>query len=113
MAICNLFAPLLSPSIYVGDTGTVFVLTAVNQRNIPVNINAASRLEITLTMSTGIVLERVGAISTNGVDGRFQYTTLASDLLIPGTWVIQGQATVGTAMWSTKSSWFFVLPLGK
>ncbi len=111
MAFANQFAPLLLPEIHVGDVGTALVVYVVDETNTPVNISTGTNLTILLLSPNNVLLTQTAVLDTNGVDGAMRYTTVAGDFSIPGTWQIQGQLTLGTATWSTRSSKFLVLPI--
>lgn len=103
---------LLAPEIHAFDIGTDLVLTVVDQDRKLVNISAATTLTIRLTPPLDKpIMIRTGVIDTNGVDGRFKYTTVAGDLFLEGTWSIQGTITLPLGTWTTATATFLVLPV--
>lgn len=116
MALASQLAPLLLPEIHVGDVGIALIVVVVDETGTVVNISTASTLTILLLPPTqsnpaAALLTKPAVLDTNGVDGAMRYTTQAGDLSVAGTWQIQGQVVIGSAMWSTRSSRMLVLPV--
>jgi hypothetical protein len=115
VALASQLAPLLLPEIHVGDVGIALIVVVVDETGTVVNISTASTLTILLlppgNSPTNPLLTKPAMLDTNGVDGAMRYTTQAGDLSVAGTWQIQGQVVIGSAMWSTRSSRVLVLPV--
>ncbi len=87
------------PQVHVGDTGTVLLVTVVDQDGAPVDISAATTLRIYLTRPDRTTVTKTAVRDTTGTDGKMRYTTQAGDLNQDGTWKIQGYVA-GASGWS-------------
>ena len=86
--------------IHVGDIGTVFEVTLKDEGNSPeiVDISTATVKELIFRAPNGTVTTHAAAFTTDGTDGKLQYTTIsASDLSISGDWRIQVHIVLGSA----------------
>ena len=86
---------MASQDIHVGDTGTIFEITAVDSGAV-VDISTQTALQITFKKPDNTTLVKSATLTTDGTDGKFQYSTLLADLDIPGTWKLQGKITMPT-----------------
>jgi hypothetical protein len=94
------------PAMHVGETTTI-QLTATNPDGSIFPIQNATLLTMILSAPNGVTqLNVVASFSTDGSDGNFQYTTLTTDLSMPGTWVVQGFVT-GTSFYHPTSEYEF------
>lgn len=89
---------------HVGDIGTVFTATIVDQDGVVVDISTASTKEFFFRKPDGTVLTKAGSFVTTGVDGQMKYALIVGDLDQAGGWTIQGHVVIGTNTW--KTSWF-------
>ena len=77
--------------IHVGDVGTIFRLTIVeNDGTTVVPVQTATVKKIYFKKSDGTKLSKTALFYTDGSDGIIQYTGLAGDISISGVWEMQG-----------------------
>jgi len=82
------------------DIGTVFqILIYKNGAARP--IDAGTGLTIYFRKPDASILEKTATFTTDGTDGKMQYTTVAGDLDQSGLWGIQGKYTIGGSTWRT------------
>ena len=86
---------------HMGDVGTVFEQTIVDQDGQVVDISAATVMEITFQRPDGASFTRAAERSTDGTDGKMRYVTAAEDLDAFGTWWWQGRVVLTTGQWHT------------
>ncbi|RLA38665.1 MAG: hypothetical protein DRR06_20380 [Gammaproteobacteria bacterium] len=88
--------------IHLNDVGTVFEVTLV-ESDVVVDISTATTLTIKFKKSDGAtVMTKTASFSTDGTDGRLQYTSVADDLDQTGPWKLQ--AYVIMPSWTGHSS---------
>jgi hypothetical protein len=75
--------------VRVGDVGVVLVLT-VYEDNAVKNISAATDLEVRIKKPSGSVLTKSATFSTDGTDGKLQYTTETDGFTEEGVYEIRG-----------------------
>ncbi len=96
------------PAIHVGDIGTLFIVTILDESGDIVNLTAATELEITFKNSRGqnlVVAMPDVSLYTDGLDGKIKYTTVSGDIPYAGTYYIQGRiVTLNTEYHSTIDS---------
>lgn len=80
--------------IHQGDTGTVFRQIIKNQSGSVVDISGATTTTIKFMKPDRSVVSKTAIFYTDGTDGIIQYTTIAGDLNMAGTWKRQGFATL-------------------
>ncbi len=103
---------MASGEIHVNDVGTIFELTVydtVNDLSVVKNISSASTLTVKFLKQDGTVMTRNGVLTTDGSDGKFQYTTVAGDLDKIGGWRIQGYVVLPSGAWNTDIHDFTVM----
>jgi hypothetical protein len=84
--------------IHVGDVGTVFRVTVVDEDGVVIDISSATVLQIWFEDPTGSVSVQTAALTNSGTDGKMQYMTAsASDLATDGPWRLQGYVELGGA----------------
>jgi hypothetical protein len=82
-----------------GAIGVEIVLRAVDQNSQPVDISAATLLEITVERSDGTGFTRTAVLDTDGEDGLFKIITEAGDLTPAGVgYAAQGRFAVGASL---------------
>ena len=94
-------------TIYVhnGDVGTAFRLTIVNTAGTAIDVSTATTKYIYFQDPTGAKVQKTAAFTTNGSDGKIQYTTIAGDIDEVGTWMIQGYVETSLGkFWTEKDS---------
>jgi len=95
--------------IHEGDIGTVLVATLKNNNAI-VNISTATTKHIFLQKPSGSVLTKDGTFTTDGTDGKLQYTTIIGDLNETGVWQIQLLIINPSGTWRSNVEEFSVFP---
>ena len=85
--------------IHVDDVGTVLEITLKDEGSSPeiVDVSTASTKEILLLMPNGTLLTKTADFTTDGSDGKIEYTTVKGDLAISGVWKVQAHVILGTA----------------
>ena len=69
------------PVIQVGNVGTVFVFTMCDQDGNVIDLSSATVLEALFFKPVSrTTITRTGILTTDGTDGKFQYTSIAGDL---------------------------------
>ena len=77
--------------IRVGDIGTVFIVTVIDcDTGLPIDVSAATTKTIKLLLPDLSVLEKAASFTTDGTNGKIQYTIASGDLSQSGRWKIQG-----------------------
>jgi len=87
--------------LHYGDVGAVIELTATDCNGVVEDISAATTLEIYFQKPDGTTVTKTAVFTTDGTDGKFQYTTIAGDLDMVGTWHYQGHIVTPTTSLST------------
>ncbi len=95
---------MITNFLQVGDVGIPLVVQMVNQStNEPIDISAATELELKFSYPDGTTDDFTAALLTDGIDGKMVYVTEADDLDMAGVYAIQGKVTIGSAV--IKSGW--------
>jgi len=81
--------------LHVGDTNFIFVVT-VTEDCVAIDISAATSKIITLLKPSGASLEKTASFTSDGVDGKIQYATVAGDIDEVGLWRIQAVVELGS-----------------
>lgn len=92
--------------VRVGDIGVVIILTVYEDGAVK-DISSATNLEIHIKKPGGTVLEKTAAFTTNGTDGKLQYTTQSDGFTEEGYYEVRGNFTLNT--WSGSTTEMFVL----
>jgi hypothetical protein len=79
---------MAAEEIHFNDIGTVLTITVKDGDSI-VNISAATTYDIILGKPDGTSVTKTGTWTTNGSDGKTEYTTVDGDLDQVGWWKIQ------------------------
>jgi len=97
-------------TIYVhnGDIGTIFRLTITDIEGIEIDVSSANVKYIYFQDPTGTRVQKIAAFFTDGKDGKIQYTTIAGDIDMVGTWQIQGYIETNIGKFWTKKGYFNV-----
>lgn len=77
------------PEIHVGDVGTQFTITILDQDDVAVDLSGYSTKQLIFTKPGGTSLTKTASFATDGTDGIIQYTSIAGDLDEAGIWQIQ------------------------
>ena len=85
--------------IHVNDIGTVFEVTLLDEGSSPqiVDLSTATVKELIFKDPAGTSTTQTAAFTTDGTDGKIQYTTLTGDLDTAGLWYLQAHIVIGTA----------------
>jgi len=82
---------MTNPIIHVGDVGTIFRLTIVENDGVtPVPVQTATVKSILFEKGQGTKVTKTAVFFTDGSDGIIQYVGLASDVDEAGNWWMQG-----------------------
>ena len=84
--------------IHKNDVGTVFVATIMDAAAV-INISTATTKQLLFRKPNGTVLTKAGAFTTDGSDGKLQYTTIAGDLSDVGGWSLQAKLIFPAGTW--------------
>lgn len=91
------------------SSGIVFELLIVKPgTTIPEDVSAGSPVEIIFETPLEVDKVRTASFTTDGLDGRIQYTVLASDLNLAGVWMARGRITEGANIFYTSQISFRV-----
>ena len=93
--------------IHLDDVGTRFEVT-IKDDGVVVDISAASVKEIIFKRQNGSLLTKSASFTTDGTDGRIDYTTVSGDLTQVGIWNIQAKITLGSGTWRSEVEEFEV-----
>ncbi len=87
--------------VHVGDIGTVFEAT-ITDAGVVVDVSGASTKDLNFLKPDGTTtLNKTASFTTDGVDGKIRYTTIAGDLTPAGTWQIQAHVILGGGDWKS------------
>lgn len=89
--------------IHVGDIGTVFEATIIDQTGAIVNVSSASTKQLWFGKPDGSVLQKPALFSTDGTDGKIRYMTVGGDLSSPGVWTLQGYVVMPAGTWHSDT----------
>jgi len=95
--------------IRIGDIGTVFRLTIVDELEVPVNISAATTTDIRFQKPDDTSVDKSAAFTTDGTDGLIQYVSILDDLDMSGKWRIQAHIITPVGEWRSEIEVFNVL----
>jgi len=94
-------------TIYVhnGDIGTIFRLTITDTAGTAIDVSTATTKYINFQNPAGTKTQKTAAFTTDGKDGKIQYTTVSGDIDSVGTWQIQGYVETSLGkFWTEKDS---------
>lgn len=94
--------------IRIGDIGTVFRLTIVDDVEDLVNVSAATSKVIRFNKPDGVAVDKVADFFTDGSDGIIQYVSVVDDLDVPGKWRLQALIVTPVGEWSSEIETFWV-----
>ena len=75
--------------------GVSIELTLKNVNDVVVDISSATVKRIDFRTPNSVLLQKTAAFVTDGVNGKIQYVTIAGDLDIGGTWLMQAYIEMG------------------
>ena len=79
--------------IFVGVIGFIFEVT-LKEKGVVVPIDTATALSIVFSKPTQATITRTAVLSTDGLDGKLRYVTIAGDLDLDGWWSLQADVTM-------------------
>ena len=96
--------------IHKNDIGTLFKMTIVDQDGAVVDLSSDPSPELKFKHGSQ-VQTKVATFTTNGTDGKIQYTTVSGDLNQKGNWTMQGHVILTSGEWHTTKVHFKVLDI--
>lgn len=95
--------------IMLGDVGPVLRVTVTKESDGTArNISAATTRQIIFRKPGGTVVAKTASLTSDGSDGRMQYTIEAGLIDEAGTWKIQGFVVIGSTELHTEIGAFTV-----
>lgn len=94
--------------IHVGDVGTIFRVTVLDEDGVVVDISAALLKRIILAKPDGSKTNYAASLDTDGTDGVMRYATVDGDLSVAGRWKVQGYVELTAGKWHTEIEVFKV-----
>jgi hypothetical protein len=94
--------------IHVGDIGTVFTVTILDQDSAVVDISSATTKNMIFKKPDGTKVTKTGVFVSDGTDGKMKYTTVSGDIDAYGEWKLQGFIDLGSTEWYTDFTKFTV-----
>ena len=98
----------MAASVHVEDIGTVFEATIL-ESGAALNIAAATTRQLWFRRPDGRVLKKTATLTSTGLDGRMQYTTVTDDLSHAGKWSWQAYLVFSTGTWYSDIQTFDVV----
>lgn len=93
--------------IHVGDVGTTFTVTILDENSDVVNLSTAD-VNLLFEKPDGVVLTKDASFVTDGTDGQVKYVTIAGDLDLHGNWSLQAFVDYGSVEWYSDIAKFKV-----
>lgn len=91
--------------IFVDDEGTIFRITiqeCINDVLTPVDISGQSAMSFIFKKPDSTTLTVTPTFTTDGTDGKVQYTTLTGNIDQDGVWCLQAEVTLPTGTFRTS-----------
>lgn len=98
----------MSAAVHVGDVGTIFIATIVDQTNAVVDVSNATTKQIWFSKPSGQILQGAASFTTSGTDGQLQYTANAGDLNQAGVWTWQAYVIIPSGTFHSELKQFRV-----
>ncbi len=95
--------------IQLNDIGSLFIVTLKEGTSI-VDLSTATVKEFYFQKPDGTILTKTASFTTDGTDGKIQYTTIAGDLNVAGKWKLQAKITLPAWEGHSGIGTFKVLP---
>lgn len=100
------------PEVHEGDVGTIFRVTVRDTKKDGttkvLDVSAATTLQLIFKKPNSTVVTQTATLTSDGTDGRIQYTTVSDDLTPIGTWEIQARVVFVAGDWRTQVKKFKV-----
>lgn len=88
--------------IRVGDIGTVFYGTILDQDSVIVDLSTVTTKQVILLRPDGTFIQKDASFVTDGTNGQLSYTTESQDLNMCGVWRIQWYVVFSASrLWKT------------
>ena len=87
--------------VFIGDTGTNIILTIKNQDDTVIDVSTATTHEIKMRRAAGTKVTKTSSFTTDGTDGKIQFTSLATDFSVRGVYKFQAHIVDGGADYHT------------
>ncbi len=94
-------------SVRVGDTGTRFELTIV-ENGVAADISSATIKTIKFSKPDNTILSKTADFTTDGTDGKIDYVSITNDIDVKGEWKIQGYIEMPSGKFHTSMGSFGV-----
>lgn len=98
----------MAETLRVGDVGTEIIVTITDDDEV-VDVSTATIVFIFRKPNCDVV-EKTGTKTTDGTDGKVQYTTESGFLDARGEWRFQVRITIGSDVWTSTQGGFTVEP---
>jgi len=94
----------MTDEIRVGQVGFTFIITFKNAvTGAVINVSTASTKKITFRKASGTAMTKTASFTTDGSDGKIQWTTtLEAELSESGDWTMQGKVVMAGATYRTS-----------
>jgi len=100
---------MAADEIHLNDIGTTFLIT-VQDASITTDISSAVTKQIIFRKPDGSILTVDGSFTTDGIDGKVQYSTVSGDLNQTGLWKLQVYLVFSGGSWKSDIQSFTVFP---
>ena len=91
------------------DAGTVIEVTITDAAGVVLDISDATTRELIFRRPyTTARAPKAATFTTEGTDGKIQYTTVVTDLDVPGTWEVQAHIITPSGNWRSTVKTFTV-----
>ncbi len=97
----------MAEDVHVGDIGTKFVATIMDGAAL-VDVSSATTQQFVLKPESGASKTVTTTFTTDGTDGKIEYTTILNDIDTAGIWKLQAYIVLATGTWRSDIYWFKV-----
>ena len=99
--------------VHLDDIGTIFRATINDCDEITgiqsiLDISSATTKELIFKSPLGIVKTKTASFTTDGTDGKIEWTTVAADLDVIGEWKLQAYIVLPSGSWRSDIGCFTV-----
>lgn len=95
-------------NIHINDIGTKFEVT-IKDNELIVDISDATTKEIIFKKPDDSVLTKPASFTTDGIDGKMEYSVVSGDLNVSGLWKLQVRIVTPSGEWKTDITDFPVV----
>jgi hypothetical protein len=96
-------------NIHVGDIGTIFLATIIDQDGNVVDLSSASSLKIIFQNPSRTGKSVTALLYSDGTDGKIYYVLQDKDIDESGVWSYQGVIVIGSDTWHSSVVQFTVM----